>query len=377
MRINEVSPHDITGVNSSVYNRLFQEFEVRMVQLQQQVDMIQISLKREKLKRLRLERRIKDRLRVLLDDIAGSFAEESDEEAELNDNLEFPFDNSVDVFESMFDRDANDKNGNKHEQHTSSGQESSSQNMHNEAKRSREQVQANVNRARAEIDHLSVRKTNNSMDVETDKDTSSHELLDSFVTPQTDSTPFSHIADNQQMASGPSHLIFEQSTHHQHEDLGLLIDSDITETIGHRKRLMSDDPSHKKKRTARLLNSLRIEAPSKLDEDSIKEKYGVQFSERCFTVKSLWKEYNNVGAKGISLRNLEEAYESRWRMDLNKNVKKKYYRRMLIIKAILAGMKKGKTEEQCIDILDQFLIENKCTLSFLFKKSNIPFNLLQ
>ncbi|SCU84045.1 LAFA_0D07712g1_1 [Lachancea sp. 'fantastica'] len=109
-----------------------------------------------------------------------------------------------------------------------------------------------------------------------------------------------------------------------------------------------------------------------LDERDILEKWGIQFSEKYTAVSEVWNEYHKVGSKGVSIRSLESSFSTRWRANLRKNVKKKYSRRLIVIRAIETGMKRGKTLNECIEILEEFLTEAKKPISFLYRKANLP-----
>ncbi|SCU80167.1 LADA_0B05424g1_1 [Lachancea dasiensis] len=111
---------------------------------------------------------------------------------------------------------------------------------------------------------------------------------------------------------------------------------------------------------------------SQLGERDILEKWGIRFSEKYTTISEVWNEYHRVGTKGVSIKSLEASFSTRWRANLKKNVKKKYSRRLIIIRAIETGMKRGKTLEECISILETFLTEAKKPVSHLYRKANLP-----
>ncbi|CEP60352.1 transcription activator GCR1-like domain-containing protein LALA0_S01e08768g [Lachancea lanzarotensis] len=111
---------------------------------------------------------------------------------------------------------------------------------------------------------------------------------------------------------------------------------------------------------------------SQLDERDILDKWGIQFSEKYTAVSEVWNEYHKIGSKGVSIRSLESSFSTRWRANLRKNVKKKYSRRLIIIRAIETGMKRGKTLNECIAILEEFLTDAKKPISYLYRKANLP-----
>ncbi|SCV06017.1 LANO_0H20274g1_1 [Lachancea nothofagi CBS 11611] len=111
---------------------------------------------------------------------------------------------------------------------------------------------------------------------------------------------------------------------------------------------------------------------SQLGERDILEKWGIRFSEKYTTISEVWNEYHRIGSKGVSIRSLERSFSTRWRSNLRKNVKKKYSRRLIIIRAIETGIKKGRTIDECIAILETFLTEAKKPVSHLYRKANLP-----
>ncbi|CUS21907.1 LAQU0S04e03554g1_1 [Lachancea quebecensis] len=111
---------------------------------------------------------------------------------------------------------------------------------------------------------------------------------------------------------------------------------------------------------------------SQLGEHDIMEKWGIRFSEKYATISDVWNEYHKIGAKGVSIRSLEQSFSNRWRSNLHRNVKKKYSRRLIIIRAIETGIKRGKSLEECIGILEDFLRQANKPISHLYRKANLP-----
>ncbi|SCU94756.1 LAME_0F09054g1_1 [Lachancea meyersii CBS 8951] len=130
---------------------------------------------------------------------------------------------------------------------------------------------------------------------------------------------------------------------------------------------------HNTPATPMIISSNGLPTPSsQLDERDILEKWGIQFSEKYATISEVWNEYHKVGSKGVSIRSLESSFSTRWRANLRKNVKKKYSRRLIIIRAIETGMKRGKTLNECIAVLDAYLTDAKKPVSYLYRKANLP-----
>ncbi|KAM3162022.1 Protein MSN1 [Lachancea thermotolerans] len=111
---------------------------------------------------------------------------------------------------------------------------------------------------------------------------------------------------------------------------------------------------------------------SQLGEQDIMEKWGIRFSEKYATISDVWNEYHKIGAKGVSIRSLEQSFSNRWRSNLHRNVKKKYSRRLIIIRAIETGIKRGKSLEECIEVLEEFLRQANKPISHLYRKANLP-----
>lgn len=115
-----------------------------------------------------------------------------------------------------------------------------------------------------------------------------------------------------------------------------------------------------------------LKPPSQLGERDILEKWGIRFSEKYATISDIWNEYHRIGVKGVSIRSLERSFSNRWRTNLRRNVKKKYSRRFIIIRAIETGMKRGRTLEECFELLETVLRREKKPVSHLYRKANLP-----
>lgn len=115
------------------------------------------------------------------------------------------------------------------------------------------------------------------------------------------------------------------------------------------------------------------EAPSlAIDEVDVLDKWGVKFSDKYETIWDVWNEYNNLGTKDFSIKQLEDSYANVWRKYLKKSVKKKYNRRLVVIRAIETSVRKGRLLEETIGILENHLKEMNKPVSYYYTKSNLP-----
>lgn len=115
------------------------------------------------------------------------------------------------------------------------------------------------------------------------------------------------------------------------------------------------------------------ETPSlAIDEVDVLDKWGVKFSDKYETIWDVWNEYNNLGTKDFSIKQLEDSYANVWRKYLKKSVKKKYNRRLVVIRAIETSVRKGRLLEETIGILENHLKEINKPVSYYYTKSNLP-----
>ncbi|AGO10013.1 AaceriAAR023Cp [[Ashbya] aceris (nom. inval.)] len=312
---NEVSPLDITSTNIKHVNRMFQEMEVRMAHLQRQVDSLRIRVRREHTRRKRLELRLVSRFGELARRVAESGSSGEDEDEGVG-----PLGQPLDMFEDMLrERDAG-------------GSERESERM--------------------------PRRRGG--------------MLDSLMGGQ-----------EELPGEAPGQLMLD--TQHPHEDLAALINDALNGCNGSKRRSLSNDFAGRRRQpsvgsqTRLPIFPIKPAAPSaaldssrRYDENDIKLKYGVSFSEKYSKVSEIWSDYVKASDKGISIRSLEASFSNKWRANMKKSVKKKYNRRLIVVRAIETGIKRGRTPEECIEILDAFLRQNNKTVSHFYKKSNLP-----
>ncbi|AET37502.1 transcription activator GCR1-like domain-containing protein Ecym_1260 [Eremothecium cymbalariae DBVPG len=428
---NEISPLDITSTNIKHVNRMFQEMEVRMAHLQRQVDTLRIHVRQEHMKRKILESKLVTRFSNMAKRLTERLTESSSSDEDEHDSEDImPFDQQMDVFESMFDNEESDSSYNE------SGNDSlSSEKNVTDVESEGQDVSEQRNNTASMLDTLVSSNThdvvshvhpNGTMmnDELVSRHASTNESSAQLSTAGYTTTGRSVVATSNHTASSatsmpPAQLVFD--AHHPQEDLALLINDALNGYNGAKKRSLSNDFNQQqqqslKKRwlsvasyarmpifplkpypnstptpastvaTTPITNNNAVSSSSppagtpphgkRYDEVDIRSKYGVSFSEKYFKVSEIWNDYIKVNEKGVSIKSLEESYSNKWRANLKKNVKKKYNRRLIVVRAIETGIKRGKSQEECIEILDGFLKQNNKAVSHFYKKSNLPKELI-
>ncbi|SCW02392.1 LAFE_0F05424g1_1 [Lachancea fermentati] len=363
---DRVSPMNINSVTPETISQMFQSMEARLADLQQQVQSLQLQLRQERSERHAFQQRVGKKVRSVLTNLF-------EDDVSASEDLPLEEDHMNDFDEVRAILDAAD----------------------------------NRSRSNPRLPNQTPNAT------PSEQDTSPEDMLSSFVGGQRSGiVTLAELAENansqvdssHQTATLPSLVLkdIDQNSSHN-EDIATLINDAMAQNI--RKRTLSNEfllsqPQRSKTRNISGIDPsmsltpishprnipiipLRLNTPAslsnapptpsgQLSESDILEKWGVRFSEKYNNIWEMWNEYQKVGEKGVSIKSLELSFSNRWRTNLRKNVKKKYSRRFIVIRAIETGIKRGKTVEECIEFLENFLKSNSKPISHLYRKANVP-----
>lgn len=157
-----------------------------------------------------------------------------------------------------------------------------------------------------------------------------------------------------------------------HKSPGSITKKVITKTVGS-PPMTTDRETVQRDVLRQMGDDIQEEETSmEIDEVDVLDKWGVKFSDKYETIWDVWNEYNNIGDKAFSIKHLEDSYANVWRKHLKKSVKKKYNRRLVVIRAIERSMKKGRPLEETIRTLENHLTEMNKPVSYYYIKSNLP-----
>lgn len=401
---------DITSNNFDNVNRMFQAMEVRITTLQQQVEILQLLLRQERRERSRFQKKLAGRFKKVVSFLLEDEGEVGDNsnanhdtgrgntEGSTASNSDFGFESHLSTFDDVrailhTDDDASSTGS------SSVSSESSDESLSTPSNKADHEildsfVSGNRNGTISLADIAGNHQAENS---EFQRELSV-DLIARQATANPTANPTSTPHSIQQNAMIPS-IIFKDIDHHSqqnvnNEDLVALINDSLSKNFDHsstqiKKRTLSNDfmttigSVGKKMQSSNtsiktpIVPIRPVTAISKLlDEADIRDKWGVYFSDKFRNIADMWDQYQKISEKGVSIKSLEDSYSSKWRSNLKKNVKKKYNRRLIVIKAIETGIKKGKTASECISLLENFLNEQSKPVSHLYRKANLPRELI-
>lgn len=395
----DITSNDFTGIT-----KIFQGLELKVDQLQQQVDILQSALEREKTKRVKFEKRLRNRLTKLLDLVNSTSDNEQYEDELLQGNADdnnhtidsnLAFESHLTDFNSVFNGNENNINSSDAISHKPrSNDEKISGECVNGIKGPSADIKDNIRNRNGETERIldSCISINSNSQLKSVNARHLNHEDDMLITRNVNSieiplTPSSHlncdlISNNEDLPTFINEVLsvsnkkrtlsneFSQSTLLPQQFKKIQCGLNCETPFPKIPIIPLNNPSRKREKPSQISMALNF------DEIYIKEKYGIEFSEKYSKISDLWNEYIKIGEKGISIKLLEETNGNKWRSNLNKSVKKKYNRRLIIARAIENGIRRGKNVEESILILENFLKDNNKAVSHFYTKLNLPKELL-
>lgn len=146
--------------------------------------------------------------------------------------------------------------------------------------------------------------------------------------------------------------------------------------IEHEDNKNEDKAPKTKKKYVKVVINIPDEFKDKeiISEEEFFDIFGLRISEKTKSAVDIWNQYHQVNERGHSFEKLNNEFGTKWKIKCEPKFIKKYNRRHVIIKAVKNYMKKNNTDDpyECLNRLDNYLIEKNKPISYLFIRHNLP-----
>lgn len=111
-----------------------------------------------------------------------------------------------------------------------------------------------------------------------------------------------------------------------------------------------------------------------ITEEEFFDIFGLRIPEKTKSAVDIWNQHHQVNERGHSFEKLNNEFGTKWKIKCEPKFIKKYNRRHVIIKAVKNYMKRNNTDDpyECLNRLDNYLIEKNKPISYLFIRHNLP-----
>lgn len=137
-----------------------------------------------------------------------------------------------------------------------------------------------------------------------------------------------------------------------------------------------DKASKPKKKYVKVVINIPDEFKDKgiITEEEFFDIFGLRIPEKTKSAVDIWNQHHQVNERGHSFEKLNAEFGTKWKIKCEPKFIKKYNRRHVIIKAVKSYMKRNNTDDpyECLNRLDNYLIEKNKPISYLFIRHNLP-----